>query len=146
MSEEEMRERIKEIKKEEDVLMAERAKYEQYFADKKRENELSELKSFIGKYFITRNLDTNKNKHIKAFKIFNIGDMRYAECVVLIDSFNNGIREFGIKTMNLPLWHQSLFRTNRREPEPKMIDMYTEILEEEFVKMRDEVVQELIRR
>lgn len=139
MTEEQMRKRMQEIDEERDKLRFERQEYEKYFSDKKRKEELDNHKNYIGKCFITCDKTENKQKHIKAFKIIDVLDSpneRYAFCVVLIDGHRNTCwKEYGMQTMTIGLWIPNKLRMVSRESDPKVIDFYKEITQEEFEQM-----------
>ena len=147
MTEEQMRKRMKEINRERDKLSLEKKKYEEYFADKKRRELLDDHKNYIGKCFITCEKLENKNKHIKAFKIIDVLDNpneRYASCVVLIDEHRRTCWEkYGVKIMTLGLWTMNTLRMMSRESDPKVIDFYKEITQEEFEQMSVEYLKEV---
>lgn len=136
MTEEQMRKRMKEIDKERDKLRFERQEYEKYFSDKKRKEELDDHKNYIGKCFTTCEKAENEHKHIKAFKIIDVLDSpneRYASCAVLIDGHRSTCwKEYGIQIMTLGLWTMNKLRMMSKESDPKIIDFYKEITQEEF--------------
>ena len=147
MTEEQMRERMKEIDTEREELKSERQKYENYFYDKKRKELLDDHKKFEGKCFITKNLSENEHRYIKAFKILKVlsePNERYAECVVLIDGYRSSCwNEFGIQGMTLPLWCSNKLRLMSKETDPKMINMYEEISLEEFNTLHNTYKREI---
>jgi hypothetical protein len=136
MTEEQMRKRMKEIDKERDKLRYERQEYEKYFLDKKKRELLNSHKDYIGKCFVTREYPENEQKHLKAFKILDILDSpneRYASCISLIDGYrSNCWKEYGIQIMTIGLWTMNKLRMMGGESDPKVIDMYKEISQEEF--------------
>lgn len=139
MTENEMRERMKEIDKERDDLKLERQKYEKYFSDKKRKELLECHSKFVSKCFSTKNLSGNEYSHIKAFKILKVlpkPNEHYAECIVIIDGLRSSCwNEFGIQEMTLPLWIPNTLRLMSKESDPKVIDMYKEISQEDFATL-----------
>ena len=62
MTEQEMRNRMKEIDNERNKLKEEREIYEKYFSDKKSKERLEDRKQYIGKCFISKNEQNNKQK------------------------------------------------------------------------------------
>lgn len=147
MTEEQMRKRMKEIDEERDKLRFERQKYEKYFSDKKRKEELANHKNYIGKCFTTCEKVENEQKHIKAFKIIDVLDSpneRYASCVVLIDGHRSTCwKEYGVQIMTIGLWTPNKFRMMSRETDPKVIDFYKEITQEEFEQMSVEYLEKV---
>lgn len=142
MTEQEMKERMKQIDKERDALRFEKEKYEKYFSNKRREQALENNKTYIGKCFITRGMSDNEQKYIKAFKILEILDNpneSYALCEVLIDGCRyTCFKEYGIQIMTLGLWTHNNLRLMNKESDPNMIDFYKEISEDEFQKLYTE--------
>lgn len=139
MTEEQMRERIKEIEKEKDKLRAEQEEYERYFLEKKLEEKLLAHKTYVGKCYISKNSKENKNKHIKAFKILEVLDLpneNYAKCIMLINgSERNCWNSYGTKIEVLDLWNPNISRMIYKESDPKVIDMYKEISHKQFEKL-----------
>ena len=91
MTEQEMRNRMKEIDNERNKLKEEREEYEKYFSNKRLKEQLNDHKQYIGKCFISKNEPSNEQKQIKAFKVLGIlenPNERYAECIALIDGMN----------------------------------------------------------
>ena len=136
MTEEQMRNRMKEIDEERDKLKFERKTYENYFSDKKMKEKVEDHKKLEGKCFLTKNYKDNKNEYVKAFKVLRVLDYpneNCAECLVLIDGRRKGCwNEYGVQTMVLFLWSQNEPRLMARESDPKMIDFYKEISETQF--------------
>lgn len=147
MTESEMLERMKEIDKEKEQLRTERQKYEKYFSDKKRKEALSNHRKFEGKCFVTKNLPENKYNYVKAFKILKVlsePNERYVDCVAVIDGTRSSCwNEFGIQEMTLPLWTSNQLRLMNKETDPKMIDMYEEITQEEFDLIYRKYIQKI---
>lgn len=139
MTEEQMYDRMKEIDEERNRLKVERQKYENYFFDKKREEELNNHKNYIGKCYVSNDLKENENKHIKAFKVINIlenPNERYALCIVLIDGYRYTCwNEYGIQIMTLGLWSSNKLSLMSKESDPKMIDFYHETTQEIFEEL-----------
>ena len=136
MTEQEMRNRIKEIDKERYNLRKEKEEYEKYFSDKKLKEQLNNHKQYIGKCFISKNELSNEQKQIKAFKVLRIlenPNERYAECIVLVDGYESNCWNVkAIKNQVIGLWTHNKFRLRNSESEPKVIDFYREISQEEF--------------
>ena len=136
MTEQEMRNRIKEIDKERDNLRKEKEEYEKYFSDKRLKEQLNNHKQYIGKCFISKNELSNERKQIKAFKVLRIlenPNERYAECIVLVDGYESNCWNVkAIKNQVIGLWTRNKFRLRNSESEPKVIDFYKEISQEEF--------------
>lgn len=136
MTEDKMRERMIEIDEEREKLKVERQKYENYFSDKKKKEMLNNHITFEGKCFHTKDLSNNEHKYIKAFKILHVlsePNEKYGKCIAIIDGHRNSCwHEFGIQGMILPLWTKNTLKLTSKKSDPKMIDMYEEISEEEF--------------
>lgn len=142
MTEEQMRNRIRQIDKEREKLRLEQKEYEDYFANKRRNTELDNHKKYIGKCYITKNLKNNNNSDVKAFKIINVLDTpneRNALCTTLI----NGCREYGVQNMVLGIWCANERRMMSNESDPKMIDFYNEITQEEFKSLYREYLNNI---
>ena len=84
----------------------------------------------------------NTNKHIKAFKIIDVlepHNENYAVCITLIDGLNSTCwNEYGLKIMTLNVWGYNKFQMINKESDPKVIDFYKEITQEEFEKLYHE--------
>ena len=142
MTEQEMRNRIKEIDKERDNLRKEKEEYEKYFSDKKLKEQLNNHKQYIGKCFISKNESSNKQKQIKAFKVLRIlenPNERYAECIILVDGYESNCWNVkAIKNQVIGLWNYNKSRLMNKETDPKVIDFYREISQEEFEILYEE--------
>lgn len=136
MTEQEMRNRIKEIDKERDNLRKEKEEYEKYFLDKRLKEQLDNRKKYIGKCFISKNELSNEQKQIKAFKVLRIlenPNEEYAECIALVDGYESNCWNVkAIKNQVIGLWTNNKFRLMNKETDPKVIDFYKEISQEEF--------------
>ena len=147
MTEQEMRNRIKEIDKERDNLRKEKEEYEKYFSDKRLKEQLNNRKQYIGKCFISKNESSNEQKQIKAFKVLKIlenPNERYAECITLVDGYESNCWNVkAIKNQVIGLWTHNKFRLMNSESEPKVIDFYREISQEEFETLYREYNNEL---
>lgn len=147
MTENEMKKRMKEIDKERKELKAERQEYEKYFSDKKKKEELNNRIKFEGKCFSIKNLSSSEHKHIQAFEILKVlsePDEMYAECVVVVDGRRSRCRnKLGVQIMNLPLWEPDTSRLMSKASDPKMIDMYKEITQEDFNSIYEKYRQEI---
>ena len=136
MTEQEMRNRIKEIDKERDNLRKEKEEYEKYFSDKKLKEQLNNHKQYIGKCFISKNESSNEQKQIKAFKVLRVlenPNERYAECIALVDGYESNCWNVkAIKNQVIGLWTHNTLRLMNKETDPKVIDFYKEISQEEF--------------
>ena len=135
MTENEMKKRMNEINQEEKKLRLERDEYEKYFHNKKRRELLNNHNKFIGKCFAIKNNQENKYKNVKSFKILRaLSKLNeyYAECIVLIESENNCLKGFGVQLMELPIWAPNEIKLINKESDPKIIDFYEEITQEDF--------------
>ena len=136
MTEQEMRNRIKEIDKERNNLRKEKEEYEKYFLDKRLKEQLKKRKKYIGKCFISKNELNNEEKQIKAFKVLRIlenPNEEYAECIALVDGYESNCWNVkAIKNQVIGLWTNNKFRLMNKETDPKVIDFYKEISQEEF--------------
>lgn len=142
MTEQEMRNRMKEIDKERNKLKEEREGYEKYFSDKKLKEQLNDHKQYIGKCFISKDYSENEQKQIKAFKVLEILESpneRYAQCIALIDGYESNCWNVkAIKNQVVGLWTHNRLRLMNNESDPKVIDFYKEISQEEFEKLYKE--------
>ena len=147
MTEQEMRNRMKEIDKERNKLREERKEYEKYFSDKKLKEQLNDRQQYIGKCFVTKNESSNEKQQIKAFKVLRIlehPNERYAECIVLVDGYESNCWNVkAIKNQVVGLWTPNKHRLMSNESDPKVIDFYKEIPQEEFDKLYREYQCEL---
>lgn len=143
MIEQEMKSRMREIDRERDKLRKEKEEYESYFHNKKKEEALNNHRAFVGKCFVTKDLRDNKKKHIKAFKIIGLDSQseRYAECVALLDKTIE--KDCGIQIMKLGLWTPNQFKLMNKPDDPKIIDYYREISQEEFNVLYRSYLQKL---
>ena len=136
MTEQEMRNRIKEIDKERNNLRKEKEEYEKYFLDKRLKEQLDNRKKYIGKCFISKNELNNEEKQIKAFKVLRIlenPNEEYAECIALVDGYESNCWNVkAIKNQVIGLWTNNKFRLMGSKTDPKVIDFYREISQEEF--------------
>ena len=136
MTEQEMRNRMKEIDNERNMLRKEREEYEKYFSDKRIKEQLNSYKQYIGKCFVSNNEQSNEQKQIKAFKVLRIlenPNERYAECIVLVDGYESNCWNVkAIKNQVIGLWNHNKLRLMTKETDPKVIDFYREISQEEF--------------
>lgn len=138
LSEELMRLRMKEINNERDKLKEEYNKYEMYFYKKKQEKEREVQKRCIGKCFKLKSYESNK---IKAFKVLNISEYSLddANCVTLIETENK--KEISVQ--NIYIFGYAKLQLMHRESDPKFLDMYKEISQEEFIDIYNEYVREM---
>ena len=147
MTEQEMRNRIKEIDRERNNLRKEREEYEKYFSDKRLKEQLNNRKQYIGKCFISKNESSNEQKQIKAFKVLRIlenPNERYAECIALVDGYESNCWNVkAIKNQVIGLWTHNKLRLMNSETDPKVIDFYKEISQEEFETLYREYKNDL---
>ena len=130
---------MKEIDNERNKLRKEKEEYEKYFSDKKLKEQLNDHKQYIGKCFISKNEPSNEQKQIKAFKVLEILESpneRYAQCITLIDGYESNCWNVkAIKNQVVGLWTHNRLRLMNNESDPKVIDFYKEISQEEFEKL-----------
>jgi hypothetical protein len=147
MTDDEMRDRIKEIEKQRQELSDEKRKYETYLYEKKKQEDQKKRECFVGKCFVTKDDRRNEAKYIKAFKILKLADAKsdkYAECLIIKDGYHNTAwEEKGVMITVLGLWTANTMRMISSPTEPKMIDMYQEISQEEFDKLFDKSMKNL---
>ena len=147
MTEQEMRNRIKEIDKERNNLREEKEEYEKYFLNKRLKEQLNNRKQYIGKCFISKNEPNNEEKQIKAFKVLRIlenPNEEYAECIALIDGYESNCWNVkAIKNQVIGLWTNNKLRLMSSESDPKVIDFYKEISQEEFETLYREYKNDL---
>ena len=74
MTEQEMKNRMKEINEEMAELKKEKGEYEEYFSSKKKGEEINQRKALEGKCFVSADIKTrfNDKGYIKAFRILNV--------------------------------------------------------------------------
>ena len=88
MTEQEMRNRMKEIDNERNKLKEEREEYEKYFSNKRLKEQLNDHKQYIGKCFISKNVKQTIAPLLLAWWIveflFNIRDslLRHLKFVI----------------------------------------------------------------
>lgn len=147
MTEQEMRNRMKEINNERNKLKEEREEYEKYFSDKRLKEQLNDHKQYIGKCFISKNEASNEQKQIKAFKVLGIlenPNERYAECITLVDGYESNCWNVkAIKNQVIGLWTHNKLRLMNSESDLKVIDFYKEISQEEFETLYREYENDL---
>ena len=147
MTEQEMRNRMKEIDNERNMLKKEREEYEKYFSDKRIKEQLDNHKQYVGKCFLSKNESSNEKKQIKAFKVIGIlenPNERYAECIALVDGYESNCWNVkAIKNQVIGLWTPNRLRLMHKETDPKVIDFYKEISQEEFETLYREYKNDL---
>ena len=150
MTDEERKERIKELDKDIERMRKERNEYQEQLLSKKRNNKMEERKKLIGKCFVQKTgIDNvgNNNKEIKAFKILELLDEpneNYAKCLVLYRGFSDNCwSELSIKVKVLGLWIKSVARLMYRESDLDVIDFYNEISNEKFEVLFDDYLRDL---
>lgn len=146
MTDQEMRERMKKIDLERERLKKEREKYEVYFREKREDEEYSLRKEFEGRYFEVSG--TWYNSATKYFKILNVSEenIKEADCVCIFDGYGmGGCKERGIEITTLSLWYYNDNKLLHHGNEPLMIDVCTEITQEQFWNMYGEVVDEITK-
>ena len=147
MTDDEMRDRIKEIEKQRQELSDEKRKYETYLYEKKQREDHKKRECFIGKCFVTKEDRRNETKYVKAFKILKLADAKsdkYAECLIIKDGYHNTAwEEKGVMITVLGLWTANTMRMISRPDEPKMIDMYKENTQEEFDQLFEEYMKKI---
>lgn len=147
MTDEEMRERIKEIDETTIELCKERRKYASYLYEKERQNLIQMHKNDIGKCYVLINNPREDAEYFRAFKIIDVcasPNDTSAHCIVLIDRYKPLIdgykrtyyREYGVKLETLPVWGR-ITKDFRTKNDKKLIDFYKEITEEEFLRLYD---------
>lgn len=143
MTEEEMKNRMKEIDEIRASLRDERNIYEDYFDKKKRGKEMESRRCFIGKCFASLGIKENKYSYVKAFQILDVlypPNERYAECLAIIDGVRTSAwEEKGVLKMVIPLWTHNVTRLMPKEGDLKIIDYYQEIEEDIFNDMIDDI-------
>ena len=150
MTEKEMRSRMKEIDKIREKLKNEKEEYENYFYQKRLEQELENRRKFIGKCFVSNYncVQDNNNKWLMAFKIIDIleePNSRYANCIALISGYRNTAwSEYGIQEMTLPLWVPNSNRLMNK-CELNLIEFYEEINAEKFKEMAEKYKNKLFK-
>lgn len=139
MTEEEMLNRIKEINQETKKLSLEKREYENFLFNKKKNERFESHKRYIGKCYISKGFVGNENKYIKAFKIIKILDKpneNKALCTALVDGYRTTCwKEYGIQNMVLDVWGYNKYRMINEESDPKVLDFYNEITQEEFERL-----------
>ena len=146
MTEQEMRNRMKEIDEERNNLRKEKEEYEKYFLDKRLKEQLDNRKKYIGKCFISKNESSNEQKQIKAFKVLDLenSNERCAECIALVDGYESNCWNVkAIKNQVIGLWTYNKLRLMNSESDPKVIDFYREISQEEFETLYREYKNDL---
>ena len=135
MTDEQRREHMKEIETQLDKLREERREHEKYFREKNKKTKYEEHCSFTGKCFVTKELNDNKNKHVKAFKVLEVLELNenYARCIILTNGIERNCWDtHSIKIEVLPLWTQNKMSMIYSEEDLKVIDYYREISSDEF--------------
>lgn len=146
MTDEQMRERIKEIDSIRVYLKAEKEEYLMAIYEKEEQAERILHEQCIGKCFITKNLPDNRNSHIKAFKVIEIPvrPNDYARCLILESGSRTDIwNTWGISNTVLGLWTSNDKRKIPNKTDKKVIDFYQEISEEEFADLYRQFLEEV---
>lgn len=136
MTDEQRRAHMKEIEEQLDKLRKERKEHEDYFFEKSKQDKRKEHRECIGKCYVSKELRENENSHVKAFKVLEVLEFpneNYARCLVLIDGIEKNCWNVqAIKIEVLGLWTPNISRLMYNESDPKVIDFYKEISQEEF--------------
>ena len=130
MSDEQVKEKIKSIKKEIEDLKKECGKYEFYLKNKKFQAQLEERrKNFLGKCFARKSGSKNQVKFFKILRVLDPPNENSAVCLALTDGC-----EYEICKRVLHLWSYEDLQLLNRDSDPKMIDFYNEISCKEFLR------------
>ena len=144
MTNEEKRDRINQLDEEIDKLRKERDGYRKELSDERILHIQEERTAYVNKCFVLSGI--YKNKPIKAFKIlenYPYPRENYARCVVLYDNTDPLHNEAFISVKDLGLWCNEPKRLMPLKNDPKMIDFYDEISQEEFSKMYRKYVEDM---
>lgn len=153
MTEQEMRERMKEIDDERNRLRAERQEYEDYFERKRQEARKTEHQQHIGKCYVKHGPSILKNnanlEGIVAFKILKVlpePQEHRAECLVIADGYRYSSGDVrGITIENLSLWAPAFNHMMAKPTDPKVIDNYKECTIEEFADLYKKYMEQLLQ-
>ena len=75
----------------------------------------------------------NKLKHLRYLEFQKNPNERYAECIALVDGYESNCWNVkAIKNQVIGLWNHNKLRLMNKETDPKVIDFYREISQEEF--------------
>lgn len=118
-------------------LVVENGKHESM--QEKLKEWIDDYKQYVGRCFTSKNFRENEQNQIKAFKVLEILESpneRYARCVALIDGYESNCWNVkAIKNQVIGLWTHNKLRLMNSESNPKVIDFYKEISQEEFEKL-----------
>lgn len=132
MTEQEMRERMKEINKERSRLKDELEQYEDYFYNKKLEEKRKNRKEYVGKYFVPKN-GTSSIKALKILEVLESPNENYARCIVLHYGIkNNCWGTLSVEISVVGLWTPVTRSLMCRDNDPLIIDTYREVDSTEF--------------
>lgn len=144
MTEDKMRERIKEINEQRELLKGELVTYQNYFTDKRLKELQNERSKSVGKCYKTNGNSLNNNQEIFAFKILEAPLLNHnsTKCLVVLNDELK--KKKGIIEENISLWSANKLRLLQKESDPKMIDFYYEISEKEFNQICDEMLSHIL--
>lgn len=141
MTDQEMKDRMKEIDIERESLRKERLTYEQYFHNREQSRRLEERKQYVGKCF---KVDTKwENRNVIYFKVLHIDDrdLIYATCICIGDGYDlRTSKEIDVKIAEIPLWYYNKDSFLHSENEPRLIDLCSEISNADFIKVYEEYI------
>lgn len=134
ITDEQMRERMKEIDKQRNKLLQERREYESLLKEKSENKKYIEHKKCEGKCYKATELINHPT--IKFLKILNVLDdeIDSAKCLCIFDG-SKSWDACGLYIMKLSLWSYNDNNFIHKGHEPLMIDVCDEISQREFVQV-----------
>lgn len=136
MTEEQIKNRLREIRKTEEALREERHAYEKTLEEERKRKIIENRQAFVGKCYSLNQSVPCRHAYIKAFKILEIlnsPNENYALCLTLVRGLRNTcFQEFGVLLETLPLWNYDTMVRVPSKDELRMIDCYTGISEDIF--------------
>ncbi len=135
-----LRDRLHEINKEEEILELEKNKINRALKTKEKDLETS----YKEKCFVLEK-DDNRYDYIKAFKIIGVTDDpsgKVADCLAVINGAKSANRrnELGLSFIQLPLWDSATMASMYSNNSDLLIDCFSEIAEEEFDEIREDML------
>ena len=141
--------RLKEINEQMNLLRAERNKIEEEMRDELKKKEQDEKIPFVGKCYKIKKSALRRDTYypyLVAFKILDVninGDSRDARCVCVHNGLIKMNCGLGIKNEVVSLWSFAAKRMIYKPNEPRLIDNFQEITEDEFNEILNNTLEDI---
>ena len=144
--------RIKEIEKTRNILARERDELQKEIREEKESKILENRNKEIGKYYKLKSKlnRSDSYENLIAFKILKLDEynpLTTARCLAIIDGYGNGAyKEYGVLNKTLFIWSYDENRMMHNEGDALTIDFFEEISEDEFLKIKNEMLENIENR